>query len=145
MLLEDVGEQVRLLTGEEAVDFVERTHGRAELGLLHHDLKRQRVDLLQGALIDVRIDPHTLLLLGIHIVVFRAGHNGVALYAPNVGRRHPSREDWVFSQGLEQPTEDRHASDVQAWTQEDIVPGRFRFVANQVAVLLGSGGVPCCR
>ena len=142
LVLEDVGQQVRVLAAVDAVHLVKCTHSRADVTVLHRQRERQRVDLLQRALVELRVDVEAVLLLRVHVIVLGGGHHGVALDTLDRANGHLPRQDRIFSQGLEQAAVHGDAGDIQARSQEDVVPGRLRFAAQQLAILPGGCEVP---
>ena len=126
LLLENVGQQVRILTGVDTVDLVVRPHRRASMAVLYCHLERQRVDLLQRALVEPRIDHQPVLLLRVHVVVLGGGHDGVALDTLDGAHGHLPRQNGILSKCLEQAPVGGDARKVQARSQEDVVPRRLR-------------------
>ena len=142
LVFEDLGQQVTVLAGVDAVHLIIRAHSRADLTILHCQRKWQRVDLLQRALIEMRVDLEAVLLLRVHVVVLGGGHHVVALDTLDGASGHLAGQDRILSQCLEQATVHGDAGDVQARTQEDVEPSRLRLAAQQLAILLGSCEVP---
>src|SRR3989442_12617622 len=102
--------------------------------VFHGSLERQRVDLLQSALVELRINLEPVLLLRVHVVVLGGGNDGVTLDALDVASRHLPRQHGILPKRLEQAAEYWDADDVQPWTKQDIVPRGPRFQAQQAAI-----------
>src|SRR5438034_11404158 len=96
LLPENLAEQVRVLAGVDAVDLVIRSHRRTNLTILRRYRERKRVDLLQRALIELRIDLETVLLLRVHIVVLGGGHDVAALDTLDGAYGYPPLQDWFL-------------------------------------------------
>src|SRR5437660_8183739 len=106
-------------------------------------LERQCVDFLQRTLIELCVDPEPVLFLCIHVVVLGGSHDGVALNTLNIASRHLPCEHRFLPQSLEQATKDGDASDIQPWTEQDVVPCCPGFRAHQVTVSFSGGEIPC--
>src|SRR5947209_427412 len=111
--------------------------------VLHCHHEWQRIDLLQRALVEQRVDLEPVLLLRVHVVVLGGSHDGVALNTLNIANGHLPCEDRILPQSLKQATKDGDASDVESWAEQDVVPCCPGFCADHVAVTLGGGKIPC--
>ena len=112
------------------------------MAVFHSSLERQRVDLLQGTFVELRIDLKPVFLLRVHVVVLGGGDDGVTLNALNVASGHLPRQHGVLPKRLEQATENWDASDVHSWPKQDIVSGTPCLLAQHIAVLLGRREIP---
>ena len=139
---ENLGQDVRVLATKGAVDLVVRAHDRTDMAVFHSSLERQRVDLLQGTFVELRIDLKPVFLLRVHVVVLGGGDDGVTLNALNVASGHLPRQHGVLPKRLEQATENWDASDVHSRPKQDIVSGTPCLLAQHIPVLLGRREIP---
>ena len=86
LLAQDGGQQPRVLRGVDPVDPVVRAHDRPRLGGGDDPLERRKVDLAQGAFVDVGRDRHPVGLLVVRGEVLQ-------------GRAHPLRLDALHDGG----------------------------------------------
>src|SRR5205823_4170127 len=110
----------------------------------HSHLERQRIDLLQRALVELGVNLEPILFLRVHVVVLRSRDDRMTLDALDVVSGHLPGQQRILPKSLEQTTESWDASDIQSRTKQDIVPCSPRLKAQQVAILLGCGKVPHC-
>ena len=139
---ENIGQDVRVLATKGAVDLVVRAHDRTDATVFYSSLERQGVDLLQGTLVELRIDLKPILLLCVHVVVLGGGDDGVPLNALDVAGGHLPHQHRVLPKRLEQATEAGDARDVQSRPKQDIVSRGPCLAAQHVAILLSCQEIP---
>ncbi len=145
LLLEDPGQQVRVLAAVGAVDLVIRAHDRAHLTFLYRHCERQCVDFLQRALVELSVDYVPVVLLRVHVVVLGSSNDMMTLDPLDVASGYLPGQHGILSESLEQATEDGDPGDVQLWTKQDVVPCGPRLQAQQVTILLSGGKIPSGR
>src|SRR6266849_10614547 len=117
LLLEDLGQQVRVLAAVGAVYLVVRTHDRAHLTVLYYHCERQRVDFLQRALVELSVYNVPVVLLRVHVVVLGSSNDMMTLDPLEVASGYLPGQYGILSERLEQATEDGDAGDIQLWTK----------------------------
>ena len=132
-----------VLAGVGAVDLVVGAHHRAQLGPLDHRLERERVDLVQGALVDDRVLPDVAVGLLVVAGVVLEGRDDVALLDRPHVRGHQLRvQDRVLARALGDPTEPGLTGDVGVRSEQDVLPGGADLVGHDAGEGAGLGGGP---
>ena len=123
-----------VLTGERAVDLVERAHRGARVALLHAHLEGLVVDLAQRALVDERVDGEAVGLLVVDHPVLEGGdHAGVGLHAQDRLGAHQPVEQRILAEALEGTAPQLGADDVDARGELEVLTGVERLVADRLA------------
>ncbi len=89
------------------------------MALLHRDFKAGDVNFPQGALVHDGVRCHPPQLLGVGGEVFGAGGHAIFLDAPDVSRRHFTRQVGVLGEILKVAPAKGAALDVQPRPQQD--------------------------
>src|SRR2546427_8002819 len=104
LLLEDLGQQVRVLAAVGAVDLVIRSHDCAHLTVLYHHCERQRVDFLQRALVELSVDYVPVVLLRVHVVVLGSSNDMMTRDPLDVTSSYRPGQHGILSSRLEPAT-----------------------------------------
>src|SRR5262249_23495189 len=138
----NVLQQVHILRGKHAIDFVVGGHYRTNTGVVHGSLEGRQIDFAQGALVNVSADNLALLLLVIRGVVLHLSEDTLALNAANFRGGDLRGQVWIFAERFEITPTFGNTDDVDHRTQEDVLPFGFGFGAKSCAVLLGQSPIP---
>ncbi len=141
-LLQNVGQQITVLTGPIAIQLVVGAHHHAGLAFGNGDFEGQQVRLAHGAPPEFHIADAAAGLLVVEGVVLDVADDLVGLQALDELGHHFAGEDGIFSLVLEVAAVARFAGDVHAAAQRGVVLLIAELAANQVAVLVGHFQIP---
>src|SRR4029077_18572452 len=80
LISQDIAKQVFVLGGIDAIYKIVGAHHGPGPTLLHRDFERRKIDLVQGALIDIRARGHSLELLIVDRIVLEGGAHSLTLH-----------------------------------------------------------------
>ena len=142
LVTQDGGEELVVLLGVDAVDFVVRAHDGPGVGLADGDLEALQVELAEDAGADAGVVAHTVDLLVVGGEMLDGYAHAVALDAAHVGCGHLAGEEGILGEVLEVTAAEGVAVQVLAGSQEHVGAVFLHLLAHGGGELLYEFGVP---
>src|SRR5438477_6027647 len=145
VLLQYIGQEPFVFTGEVAVHAVVGAHDRGGMSLGDTDFECQKIAFASGALADADVDCVAPALLVVECVVFDVADDELRLGAFDQFRHQGSGQDRVFAEVLEGAPVARFSGEIRAAAEGHVVALGAQFAADEGAVLVGGIDVPTGR
>ncbi len=126
----------------DAVDPVIGRHHGPHMRLFHRGSECRQIDLVEGALIDVRVDAVPLKLLVVGVKVLHRRNDSLALHALDVGHAQPRCQVRILAVALKVTSPKRQPVDVYGGAEDHVAAQRLHFLGNRLALALYQFRVP---